>query len=115
MVSAPWHGMEQRMTGHGVPIKLGYLSERPRSACLQVDIEKEHPNVTKMRILGCKLVAVTRGGATLKEAVDSAFEEYLKDPDNFFYAIGRYEPASKPGKAARPGRQGSEAGRPVGS
>lgn len=54
----------------------------------QVDIEKEHPNVTKMRILGCKLVAVTRGQATLKDAVDSAFEEYLKDPTNFLYAIG---------------------------
>ncbi|MBV2131558.1 tryptophan synthase subunit beta [Pseudomonas sp. MAP12] len=54
----------------------------------QVDIEKEHPNVTKMKILGCKLVPVTRGAATLKEAVDSAFEEYLKDPHNFIYAIG---------------------------
>ena len=54
----------------------------------QVDIEKEHPNVTKMRILGCKLVPVTRGAATLKEAVDSAFEEYLKDPVNTIYAIG---------------------------
>ena len=54
----------------------------------QGDIEKEHPNVTKMKILGCKLVPVTRGAATLKEAVDSAFEEYLKDPTNFIYAIG---------------------------
>ena len=54
----------------------------------QVDIEKEHPNVTKMKILGCKLVPVTRGAATLKEAVDSAFEEYLKDPENYIYAIG---------------------------
>ena len=54
----------------------------------QVDIEKEHPNVTKMKILGCKLVPVTRGAATLKEAVDSAFEEYLKDPAHFIYAIG---------------------------
>ncbi|WP_313300410.1 tryptophan synthase subunit beta [Diaphorobacter sp.] len=54
----------------------------------QVDIEKEHPNVTKMRILGCKLVPVTRGAATLKEAVDSAFEEYLNDPTNYLYAIG---------------------------
>ena len=54
----------------------------------QVDIEKEHPNVTKMRILGCKLVPVTFGAATLKEAVDSAFEEYLKDPENYIYAIG---------------------------
>ena len=54
----------------------------------QVDIEKEHPNVTKMRILGCTLVPVTRGAATLKEAVDSAFEVYLKDPVNTIYAMG---------------------------
>lgn len=54
----------------------------------QVDIEKEHPNVVKMKILGAHLVSVTRGTATLKDAVDSAFEEYLKDPKNFIYAIG---------------------------
>ena len=54
----------------------------------EVDIKKEHPNVTKMKILGCTLVPVTRGTKTLKDAVDSAFEEYLKDPANFFYAIG---------------------------
>jgi len=53
-----------------------------------VDIAKEHPNVTKMKILGCTLVEVTRGTQTLKDAVDSAFEEYLKDPVNFIYAIG---------------------------
>ncbi|MEH6471282.1 MAG: tryptophan synthase subunit beta [Halopseudomonas sp.] len=54
----------------------------------QIDIEKEHPNVTKMKILGCTVIPVSRGTATLKDAVDSAFEEYLKDPQNFFYAIG---------------------------
>ncbi len=54
----------------------------------EIDIKKEHPNVTKMKILGCKLVPVSRGTRTLKDAVDSAFEEYLKDPVNFFYAIG---------------------------
>ena len=54
----------------------------------EIDIEKEHPNVTKMKILGCSLVPVSRGTRTLKDAVDSAFEEYLKDPVNFFYAIG---------------------------
>jgi len=54
----------------------------------EIDIEKEHPNVTKMKILGCKLVPVSRGTRTLKDAVDSAFEEYLRDPANFFYAIG---------------------------
>ena len=54
----------------------------------EVDIAKEHPNVVKMKILGCKLVPVGRGTRTLKDAVDSAFEEYMKDPVNFFYAIG---------------------------
>ena len=54
----------------------------------EIDIEKEHPNVTKMKILGCKLVPVSRGTRTLKDAVDSAFEAYLKDPVNSFYAIG---------------------------
>jgi len=54
----------------------------------EVDIIKEHPNVTKMKILGADLIPVSRGTATLKDAVDSAFEEFVKDPQNFFYAIG---------------------------
>ena len=54
----------------------------------EIDIKKEHPNVTKMKILGCHLIPVTRGTKTLKDAVDRAFEEYLKDPKNFLYAIG---------------------------
>ncbi|WP_018293528.1 tryptophan synthase subunit beta [Mariprofundus ferrooxydans] len=54
----------------------------------EIDIAKEHPNVTKMKILGCKLVPVSRGTRTLKDAVDSAFEAFLEDPVNFFYAIG---------------------------
>ncbi|RLA07493.1 MAG: tryptophan synthase subunit beta [Gammaproteobacteria bacterium] len=54
----------------------------------EVDIKKEHPNVTKMKILGCKIVPVSRGTKTLKDAVDSAFEEYLTNPVDFFYAIG---------------------------
>ena len=54
----------------------------------EIDIAKEHPNVTKMKILGAEIVPVGRGTKTLKDAVDSAFEEYLKDPVNSFYAIG---------------------------
>ncbi|WP_354007903.1 tryptophan synthase subunit beta [Endozoicomonas lisbonensis] len=54
----------------------------------QIDIEKEAPNVTRMKILGCKVVAVTRGTRTLKDAVDSAFEAYLRDPESQLYAIG---------------------------
>ncbi|MBF0471422.1 MAG: tryptophan synthase subunit beta, partial [Gammaproteobacteria bacterium] len=54
----------------------------------EIDIAKEHPNVTKMKILGCKVVTVTRGTKTLKDAVDSAFEAYLSNPADFLYAIG---------------------------
>ena len=54
----------------------------------EIDIAKEAPNVVKMKILGAKVVPVTRGTRTLKDAVDSAFEEYLKDTDSTLYAIG---------------------------
>ncbi|WP_026944035.1 tryptophan synthase subunit beta [Helicobacter rodentium] len=54
----------------------------------EVDIAKEHPNVVRMKILGAKVVPVTKGAKTLKEAVDSAFEAYLNDLDNSIYAIG---------------------------
>src|SRR5574344_464443 len=54
----------------------------------EVDIKKEHPNVVKMKILGAKVVPVTKGLKTLKEAVDSAFESYLSDTKNSIFAIG---------------------------
>ena len=53
-----------------------------------IDIEKEHPNVVRMKILGANVIPVTRGTQTLKDAVDSAFEAYLEDPDSQMYAIG---------------------------
>ncbi len=54
----------------------------------EVDIKKQHPNVVRMKILGAKIVPVTHGLKTLKEAVDSAFEAYLKDPETAMYCIG---------------------------
>lgn len=54
----------------------------------EVDIAKEHPNVVRMQILGATVVPVSHGLKTLKEAVDSAFQSYLKDPDNTIYCIG---------------------------
>ncbi|BDY12357.1 tryptophan synthase subunit beta [Hydrogenimonas cancrithermarum] len=54
----------------------------------EVDIEKEHPNVVRMKILGAKVVPATHGLRTLKEAVDSAFEAYLGQLDTAMYAIG---------------------------
>ncbi len=54
----------------------------------EVDIVKQAPNVARMRILGAKVVPVSFGLKTLKEAVDSAFEAYLKSYKDSIYCIG---------------------------
>lgn len=54
----------------------------------EVDIQKEHPNVVRMKILGARVIPATHGLKTLKEAVDAAFEAYMKDPVTQLYAIG---------------------------
>ena len=54
----------------------------------EVDIAKEHPNVIRMKLLGAKVVPVSFGLKTLKEAVDSAFGAYLQDPISTIYCIG---------------------------
>jgi tryptophan synthase beta chain len=54
----------------------------------EVDIKKEHPNVVRMKLLGAKVVPVSEGLKTLKEAVDSAFNAYLEDPITSIYCIG---------------------------
>ncbi|MBK1792791.1 tryptophan synthase subunit beta [Persicirhabdus sediminis] len=54
----------------------------------EVDIAKEYPNVIRMKILGARVIPASHGRKTLKEAVDAAFEAYLKDPVTQLYAIG---------------------------
>ncbi len=54
----------------------------------EVDITKEKPNVIRMKILGAKVIPVSEGAKTLKEAIDAAFKAYLADPVSQFYAIG---------------------------
>lgn len=53
-----------------------------------IDVEKQHPNVVRMELLGAKVVAVEEGGRSLKEAVDSAFAVYAGAPDEYLFAIG---------------------------
>ena len=54
----------------------------------QVDIEKQASNVAKMQLLGCKVIPVTFGQKTLKEAVDSAFMAYMEQYEHAIYCIG---------------------------
>lgn len=53
-----------------------------------IDIKKQHPNVIRMKLLGAKVIEVNSGGRCLKDAVDSAFGAFLKDPQNIFFGIG---------------------------
>lgn len=54
----------------------------------EVDIVKQAPNVTRMKILGARVIPVSHGLKTLKEAVDAAFEAYLNEYDEAIYCIG---------------------------
>ena len=53
-----------------------------------VDIKKQAPNVARMKILGARVIEVTEGLATLKEAVDAAFAAYAKEYKDCIYCIG---------------------------
>ena len=54
----------------------------------EVDIKKQAQNVAKMKILGARVIPVTHGLKTLKEAVDAAFEAYSKEYKDSIYCIG---------------------------
>lgn len=75
---------------HGVALATAaaYLGLECEIHMGKTDIEKQKPNVLKMQLLGAKIVSVTDGQQTLKEAVDSAFESYLNDTENSLYCIG---------------------------
>ena len=53
-----------------------------------VDIAKQAPNVSRMKILGARVIPVEHGLKTLKEAVDAAFNAYAKEYQDAIYCIG---------------------------
>lgn len=54
----------------------------------EVDMEKQAANVARMRVLGARVIPVSFGTRTLKEAVDAAFEAYSKEYKTAFYCMG---------------------------
>jgi len=54
----------------------------------EVDIAKQAPNVARMKILGANVIPVKHGLKTLKEAVDAAFEAYMREYKDAIYCIG---------------------------
>ena len=49
-----------------------------------LDMERQSPNVERMRAMGTRVVAVTEGQQTLREAVDKALSVYVEEPDTFY-------------------------------
>ncbi len=52
------------------------------------DIERQQPNVFRMKLLGAEVVPVTSGTGTLKDAMNEALRDWVTHVDETFYVIG---------------------------
>ena len=53
-----------------------------------IDVERQSPNVERMRMLGAKVHSVSEGSATLKDAMNEALRDWVANCDDTFYVIG---------------------------
>ena len=52
------------------------------------DVERQKPNVFRMRLLGAEIVPVESGTGTLKDAMNEALRDWVTNVDDTFYCIG---------------------------
>ena len=52
------------------------------------DVERQSPNVYRMKLLGAEVVPVTSGTRTLKDALNEALRDWVTNVDDTFYVIG---------------------------
>ena len=52
------------------------------------DIERQAPNVARMRMLGATVIPATSGSKTLKDATNEAIRDWINHPADTFYIIG---------------------------
>ena len=53
-----------------------------------VDMERQAPNVGRMKLLGAEVVPVTGGDQTLRAAIDEALRDWVSDPNGTYYLLG---------------------------
>ena len=53
-----------------------------------VDMERQAPNVDRIRRLGAEVIAVESGDKTLRAAIDEALREWVTDPNGIYYLLG---------------------------
>jgi len=75
------HGVATAMAGarHGLAVTI-YMGAR--------DMERQAPNVQRMKLCGAEVVPVTAGAATLKEAIDDALRDWAATVDDTHYVLG---------------------------
>lgn len=54
----------------------------------ETDVERQKPNVFRMRLLGAEIVPVSSGTGTLKDAMNEALRDWVTNVENTFYCIG---------------------------
>jgi tryptophan synthase beta chain len=54
----------------------------------EVDIERQAPNVARMKMLGVEVRSATSGSKTLKDATNEAIRDWISNPEDTFYIIG---------------------------
>ncbi len=52
------------------------------------DVERQKPNVFRMRLLGAEVIPVTSGSGTLKDAMNEALRDWVTNVENTYYLIG---------------------------
>jgi tryptophan synthase beta chain len=75
------HGVATAMAGAvlGIPVEV-YMGA--------LDMQRQAPNVQRMRLLGAQVHAVKSGGQTLKDAVNEALRAWSANPEEIYYCIG---------------------------
>ncbi len=54
----------------------------------KLDVERQMPNVLRMKMLGAEVVPVTSGNMTLKDATNEAIRDWINNPLDTYYIIG---------------------------
>ncbi len=54
----------------------------------KTDIERQSPNVFRMKLLGAEVIPVTSGSQTLKDAMNEALRDWVTQVEDTFYIIG---------------------------
>lgn len=54
----------------------------------EIDIQRQAPNVARMKMLGAEVVPATSGSKTLKDAVNEALRDWINNPSTTHYVIG---------------------------